>query len=52
MNPESLAILGGKDEFGVPVDEITEFNMKHMKVMPNDWHLPIPAFNFASCSLK
>jgi hypothetical protein len=39
INAEELIILGGKDEFGIPSNEMIEFNMKHMKVMPNDWHI-------------
>lgn len=34
------------------MDEILEFNLKHMKVMPNDWHLPLAVSGFAACQLK
>lgn len=47
-----MAIIGGKDEFGVAGDGIAEFNMKHMKILPNDWHLPQALTNSACCSLK
>ena len=49
---DSLAIIGGRDEFGVPTDEITEFNVKMMKNIPSEWILPRATSGFATCLLK
>jgi hypothetical protein len=48
----TLAVIGGKDEFGVPIDEIGEFNVKLMKFIPTDWRLSKGLSGFASCVLK
>ena len=52
ISEDSLAVIGGKDEYGVPIDEIGEFNVKHMKCIPTDWRLPKGLSGFASCLLK
>ncbi len=49
---DSLAVIGGKDEYGVPTDEIVEFNVKMMKSIPTDWRLPKALSGFALCLLK
>jgi hypothetical protein len=45
-------LIGGKDEYGVPTDEIIEFNVKMMKSIPTDWRLPRALSGFSSCLLK
>ena len=52
ISEDSLAVIGGKDEYGIPIDEIGEFNVKHMKCIPTDWRLPRGLSGFASCLLK
>ena len=49
---DSLAVIGGKDEYGVPTDEIVEFNVKMMKSIPTEWRMPRALSGFASCLLK
>jgi hypothetical protein len=49
---DCLALIGGKDEYGVPTDEIIEFNVKMMKSIPTDWRLPRALSGFSSCLLK
>lgn len=49
---DSLAVIGGKDEYGVPTDEIVEFNLKMMKSIPTDWRMPRALSGFACCLLK
>ena len=49
---DCLALIGGKDEYGVPTDEIIEFNVKMMKSIPTDWRLPKALSGFSTCLLK
>ena len=49
---DSLAVIGGRDEYGVPTDEVVEFNVKMMKSIPTEWRLPRALSGFASCLLK
>ena len=49
---DSLAVIGGRDEYGVPTDEVVEFNVKMMKSIPTEWRLPRALSGFASWLLK
>lgn len=52
VNEDTLAIFGGKDEFGIQSDEVEEFGIKEMKCFPADWKLPLNVSGFSSCLLK
>mmetsp|Transcript_17829 Transcript_17829/g.12782 ORF Transcript_17829/g.12782 Transcript_17829/m.12782 type:complete len:151 (+) Transcript_17829:463-915(+) len=52
VGPEQILLLGGKDEFGVPTDEVDEFNIKDMRSFPADWRLPSCLSGFSACMIK
>jgi len=52
VSEDSLVVIGGRDEYGVPKEDICEFNLKLMKSMPTNWKLSARLSGFASCPLK
>eukprot|EP00347_Sterkiella_histriomuscorum_P017673 403348434 len=52
LNEETILIFGGKDEFGIQMDDVEDFGIKEMKAFPGDWRLPQNISGFGSCLIK
>jgi hypothetical protein len=44
--------MGGKDEFGIPTNDVEEFGLKEVKsTMQADWKIPAAISGFSTCQI-